>query len=115
MTPEQKMRKVVEAAGECWHDTGGYINPEKGNWACCKCEVTGFLSDNSSPTDLNELFRLARKAVDLGCITFTFEGDISDTAVICWLGCNGKDYENLANTPAEALLNALYESVKEAP
>jgi len=53
MTPEQKMQKVAEAAGECWHI--------KGN-VCLICGLYGVapaIHINPSPTDLNELFRLA--------------------------------------------------------
>ena len=76
MTPQEKMQKIVEAAGECWHRaTHNSLGSD------CRCgNIFSRCPKNPSPTDLNELFRLAEK---------------------------------LKLYSAEALLDALYQSVKE--
>jgi hypothetical protein len=66
MTPQEEMQKIVESADECWHESSVF-----GDLAICtKCK--GNFGINPSPTDLNELFRLAGKLgfdeirIDLG-------------------------------------------------
>jgi hypothetical protein len=105
MTPEQKMQKVVEAAGECWHESGTYFDGVK-LCKCLKCGVqiltTNFHKANPSPTDLNELFRLAEK-MSKKIKVEQFDGD--------WVAqVDGRSWE-VADTPAEALLNALFVDV----
>jgi hypothetical protein len=136
MTPEQKMQKVVEAAGECWHEwvkrettletrsVIGAIEYGGFGWEC----VCGFrrvnrvnwhIGDeailpckNPSPTDLNELFRLAEK---LGYVDIDFYG-YSMTCTLYPSG-TGKPYlligsiRAIGSTPAEALLNAIFQAV----
>ncbi len=87
MNPEQEMQLIVEAAGECYHEwiikdstleskdiLGGHYYGGHGyecacgfrrvnrvNWAIGdKANLSGKCT-NPSPTDLNELFRLAEK------------------------------------------------------
>ena len=61
MTPEQKMQAIVEAAGECWHRGTNPLYP----CTCAHCgealNIPASKPWNPSPTDLNELFRLAEK------------------------------------------------------
>ena len=97
MTPEQKMQKVVEAADECWQEG----NP------------TRFISTNPSPTDLNELFRLAEK---LYFNSILLDSGIIAGKILCQLIRFGECGINLqieiyADSQSEALLNALYESI----
>jgi hypothetical protein len=103
MTPQQKMQEVVEAAGECWHEPKGSAPMNK----CQKCkEPMGYHNCLPSPTDLNELFRLAEK---LGIYSGAWQVD------------QGGHYAITINlhkfyfpTLAEALLNALYNALYEA-
>ena len=97
MTPQEKMQKVVEAAGECWQEG----NP------------TRFISTNPSPTDLNELFRLAKK------LNLSVELDVTDrgyTQVSLHKGpLSPKPVaQSIEGLPLEeALLNALNEATKD--
>jgi hypothetical protein len=106
MTPEQKMQKVVEAAGECWHEVVSELRGIDYVRAMCSCGKQVYDPShncgNPSPTDLNELFRLAEKLGPM--IVLTFKRDCM-TVIRLW---GAKTEEN---TPAEALLNALYEAV----
>ena len=122
MTPEQKLQAVVEKAGECWHTK---FQHSDGGHKCGDCQkwlghieidndVPYAKHFNPSPTDLNELFRLAEK------LKLHVEADV-DT-----IGCSQVSIhrKRLGRSPcgqslsgrsvAEALLNALYESIKEA-
>ena len=90
VTPEGKMKAILGAAGESWK------NPrrEDGPWG------TRYVNrSNPSPTYLNDLFRLAEK---LQFMDIHFEIHSEG----CWIGTVN------ANTPAEALLNALYEAIE---
>jgi hypothetical protein len=106
MTPEQKMQAVVEAAGECWH----HLLPVTVVAQCAKCNN---YKPNPSPTDLNELFRLAEK---LGFMSVLLDSGMFDASTLCQI----VRYRDLnidlqvevpGDTPSEALLNALYEAV----
>lgn len=115
MTSEQKMQTIVEAAGECWHDWEWIPG---GGKQCKNCDIDLYHKDsvsynqripvppNPSPTDLNELFRLA------GNISYIkFGGYFDEPKCQLWTAKFG--YINgRGKTKAEALLNALYESVK---
>ena len=54
MNAQEEMQAIVEATGECWHEA---LHRK------CICGNSNFLlcPFNPSPTDLNELFRLAEK------------------------------------------------------
>jgi hypothetical protein len=118
MTPEEKMQKIVEAAGECWHDVEEFAGETMGHYylKCTKCGVHDKVDDdfpcNHSPTDLNELFRLAEK---IGYKDMDFYKDSSSCTI--YPSKDGKPYRLIGSiratgsTPAEALLNALYEAV----
>lgn len=120
MNKEQKIQVVVEAAGECWHEWNNMI---KGHntaahqriYKCVKCGKGGTDHVHLSwchpkPTDLNELFRLAEKlGVEFTlCLSIYTQGDnMWSVEPLC------ADVTFNEITPAEALLNALYETVKE--
>lgn len=125
MTPNEKIRAVVEAAGECWHEAGeieGDSITMPMTLHCAKCGELMCMegscrnhTQNPSPTDLNELFRLAEKleySVRLET-TFPDYGEIVYKVSIrkfckkVWL------MYGQFPTPAEALLDALYQAVKE--
>ena len=107
MTNEEKMQKVVEAAGERWHEKLG----ERYHCFSCKVkchtyhpsELSAFDRDhtNPSPTDLNELFRLAEK-LGAGVVVSTIGKPRAMALNPDWI----ED-----DTPAEALLNALFSSI----
>lgn len=143
MTDNEMLQKVVEAAGECWHShhfavdvhivddyvLGNYI----AGHVACVCgkmlpdhiymnlegeEILHHQRDrylrNPSPSDLNELFRLAEK---LEHYHIKFDRDeettpagreciINSPYLVPWSGY-GDDY-------AETLLHALYEAIKES-
>jgi hypothetical protein len=114
MTPEQKMQKVVETAGGCWHDVtekDGVVivlnQPGSALSICHKCKdkvnVDRKPYGNPSPTDLNELFRLADK-LGAGDIISSSEGGCTI------VGINGI-ISGTGDNRAEALLNALYEAI----
>lgn len=103
------MQKIVEAAGECWHKNDGNNTDE-----CVNChrafqaedyEPYDCTLDNHSPTNLNELFRLADK---LGA-----ENDlVVDRLNGKWSAMYCDNIWQHGDTAAEALLKALYEVVK---
>jgi len=127
MTSEQKIKVIVEAAGECWHEWEQRAYAVN-RFMCNKCGKHSMNTErtlghgggafvapkNPSPTDLNGLFRLAEKA-GIGCGVrrkrdypdgyIAYHWPITDTM------CN--TIIVVGDTPAEALLNALYEAVKE--
>lgn len=108
-TQEEKMQHIVEAAGECHHYTGGYVNPEIGEWTCIKCRAKGVgFNENPSPSDLNELFRLAEKLFRM--VTIRFEYHRGDN-IQCYLTVNNSPHYGHCGHGTdvkEALLNALY-------
>lgn len=117
MTPEKEMKATVEAAGGCWHEWhNGVIGYNTANhkrvYECKKCGKGGtdhvHLSYlNPSPTDLNELFRLAEK---LGCTDIDFEWVLGKW--ICEYTTSEFIYfKDSAFTPADALRKALYQAV----
>ena len=119
MTLKEKMQKIVEAAGECWHTWRqcGYL-PQAATtgYQCIKCkeEVVVIHSWESapeyvSPTDLNELFRLAEK-LDARFVVRR----LSNGVYVAILRYHNQDGFGTwaADTPAEALLDALYQSVE---
>lgn len=134
MTPQEEMQKIVAAAGECWHEwiiesstldskdiLGGHCYGGHGyecacgfrrvnrvNWAIGDEANLGGMCRNPSPTDLNELFRLAEK--------LEFDEVRSDilngiTEIIEW---GGKDrrFLGMADDPADALRNALSKAIE---
>ena len=97
MTPEQKMQKVIEAAGECWHELVGN--------GLCKCGAPCNIGWNPSPTDLNAMFRLAE---NINHIKFSVIGGDPD----CQLWSPKFGYVNgYGKTKKEALLDALYKAI----
>jgi hypothetical protein len=111
-----KLKAVVEAVGECWHEFNNAYNVNKDeHFICPECEAILELSGNNpSPTDLNELFRLAEK-LGYKNVDFFFhqnyrcciypQGTAAGYSLISTHSAYG-------DTSAEALLNALYESIK---
>lgn len=121
MTPEQEMKASVIAAGECWHEwERKYLLQDyaTGMFKCSKCDYSSEWvkgsPHNPSPTDLNELFRLAEKLgftkieTDKDAKNKTFQCNISKDDYVC-------TYHfliGIGNTPADALRTALYQAVK---
>jgi hypothetical protein len=100
-----KLKAVVEAAGECWHT----YQMNRDNSIATWCEECLKDAPNPSPTDLNELFRLASLLVD---------GLVIDVGIKSqgWMSVmvkkDGVEYRSKQHTtPAEALLNALTEAI----
>jgi hypothetical protein len=115
MTPEQKMLKVVEAARECWHEFVAKSVHQKENdpkiyLKCPKCKASVTMDQvvNPSPTDLNELFRLADK---LGNRFIYFNTGLAGQRNVEIPGKTIGVIQACESSPAEALLNALYEAV----
>lgn len=115
MTAERKMRAIVEAAGECWH-VAKKRPYAKRRYMCSKCGEHGpvLVPSNPSPTDLNELFRLAAKTYGTAINAITFH----PAGHVCWFTVDHPNHSvDLTRftgegfTPAEALLNALYKAV----
>jgi hypothetical protein len=111
MTPEQKMKAVVEAAGEKTADWFA----DNGEWSHFTIVGDNGVIIQSSPTDLNELFRLAEK---LQFPSVLLDSGMIGGKTLCQLvrfgDCTVKQQIELyADTSAEALLNALYEATKE--
>ena len=111
MNQKQKMQAIVESSGECWHE------PKFGMSVCKHCRRTNdpryfdFDKVNPSPTDLNELFRLANilRIGDFG-VAYLLPIASEDCGVYC---AGAGTYTAEATTPAEALLNAIYDSLGE--
>ena len=61
MTPELEMKAIVEAAGECWHELKDHLFQYTAFCHKCGLIMSYKPGRNPSPTDLNELFRLAEK------------------------------------------------------
>lgn len=120
MTPEQKTKAIVEEAGECWHEwERKYLLQDYVTWMfkCSKCDCSSEWvkgsPPNPSPTDLNELFRLAEK---LGLrVHLKYRGD--DYHAKVWFKPEEEDTDrvffwSVAATPADALRTALYQAMK---
>ena len=118
MTPEEQMRAIQEDAGECRHEwANGVTGHNTANHRKVhKCKICGKSGDghvhlgwlNPSPADLNELFRLAEK---LGCKeygTAKFGGKFCAGVELCEASIATEE----ADTPADALREALYLAVK---
>ena len=109
MKPEQKMQAIVEAAG--YKVTERYAD----NGALSHLAIVtgdGALNVFPSPTDLNELFRLAEK---VGFVEIHFNLDNTKCGWYVVIDNESALYGGkLFTTPAEALLNALYEAIKES-
>ena len=128
-TQEQKMQFIVEKAGECWHELlelphtrrwNEFVCDDVAEFFCKHCsaewEETPLSHinnnySNPSPTDLNELMRLAGK------LNFHCEIDVDGNgqSQVSLHGDNllsirpsGQSIEGLPF--AEALLNALYKA-----
>jgi len=113
MTHTQKMKAVVEAAGECWHKG---LHPIYKS-ICEKCgEAFTSISQktNPSPNDLNELFRLSEEAISIHAITFSYEERICCT-LYGNIDIRTVEISQSGDTLGEALLNALYASLEVRP
>ena len=97
MKPEQKMQAIVEATGKKWITKADWDS----NWP------SQFQKNNPLLTDLNELFRLAEELNIIAGVQFVVIFD--EIFYESWVN---DEYSN-AETPAEALLNVLYEAIKE--
>lgn len=125
MTPEEQMKAIVKAADECWHEwtnsiTGYNTTNHKRVHKCKLCGVGGdghvHLSwRNPFPTDLNEISRLAEKLVweykqgySKTCKTNRYYAKVwAEQGMDNHLGITV-----FANTPADALREALHQAVK---
>lgn len=110
--PTEKMQAIVKAAGGCWHN---WQPPKMYSWqvecsVCGKTQAATVPTDNPSPTDLNTLFELAEKLDERVGI----QND-GRTSYICsvWRE-SGWTFTCGADNPAETLLNALYEAVRDS-
>lgn len=119
MTPEQKMQAIVEAAEECWHEYDSFREKEESISIHCpkcpKCKKNAPYT-NPSPTDLNELCRLADKLVweyktsyMRSAITHKFRVIVVKDAYTMRAAANRCS----AVTQSEAMLNALYDAIKD--
>ena len=122
MTPNEEMQAIVEKAGSCWHNS----NKTEGDSihlpiriSCSKCGAIvacegGLFSceTNPSPTDLNELFRLAEK-LGFDCRLTVRSRNVCGhrSEIISMEG--GRLVDVFADTPADSLREALYRAVKE--
>ena len=102
---QQKIKEIVEAAGMCWHDNRGLR--VFGVQTCSKC--TEDYKPNPSPTDLNALMAIAEK---LGYGVQLNKGIVAVCSAKIWTDRDGVISNEVADTPAEALLNALHQAVK---
>jgi hypothetical protein len=118
MTNEEKMKAIVTAAGECWHEYVEEIGQAMGHYysVCTSCGLDDRVDDNlpinPSPTDLNELFRLASRLGIQVSITTNYHGC---GMISCWCYPRETNYGNsraVLDTTHEALLDALYNSIK---
>lgn len=105
MNPDQQMRDIKEAAGEGWH------NKIFATTASGRGEDRTHL--NPSPTDLNELLRLAAKiGINNIRVNLTLEVIPSDhyvadiTADTAWV-------HNVNYTYADALRSAIWQAIQE--
>ena len=110
MTPEQKMKAIIEAAGECVFDHVKNVKYQP----CYKCGKGFVEHTDTEPFDLTELFRLADKA-GIGCGVRRKRDYPDGYMAFYWPLSDGIIHptNQFADTPAEALLNALYDSIKE--
>ncbi len=113
-TPARKMKAIVEAAGGRWH-INSFQTSNNCVLGCGDVYETGCKSNNPSPANLNELFRLARK---LGHDEIFFASgrgkEFPERCLLESFAPQRKQWEGRsAVSPAGALLNALYESIKE--
>jgi hypothetical protein len=118
VTPEQEMKTIVEAVGECWHEWKLW-NKDYNGYKCKHCSIEvhqvhsyNAAPSNPSPTDMNELFRLVKK---LGYVVALYTNDKGTCSVN--LGISDKVYFDVwavdCDTPADALRTALCQAVKK--
>lgn len=111
MTPQEKMQKIIEAAGECWHEVERLdFSTGKTVLRCRHCKTQ---DNNPSPTDLNELFQLAEKKYSMVTVRFEYHRGCS---VECFLTVNSRPHyghNGQGKSVSESLLDALYQSIKE--
>lgn len=121
MTPEKKLQAIVEAAGECWHEWEKYESHSGfGTYLHTRCahclkDKRDILSSNMNPkpTDLNELFRLS-KLCGLRIKLFEYTDGWYAVAVDIKERINGTPFTaTQKTTPAEALLDAIYEGISK--
>ena len=117
MTPDHKMRLVVEAAGERWHEVLNGVG--RGLCACGEtaydCLKAGRVYENNpSPTDLNELDRLRKKLNLYLEIDSDPNGLTQVSAHAGGVVSKKPSGQGIGGSLKVALLNALYESIKEA-
>jgi hypothetical protein len=97
-----KLKAVVEAAGEKWHI---WCTLES---KCLNCG-NKYPCTNPSPTDLNELIRLTEN------LEYRFVVHRRHDSYMVRIYLSNKPHDHVmvtATTPAEALLNALFEAIK---
>lgn len=108
MTPEEQMKAIVEAAGECWHEN----KPGKFYCVCGEETLKGpcFRLPNPSPTDLNVLMEYAEKLKVVASVVCDPRTD-SSARIFQTTHCTQLSNAH-ADTPAYALREALYQAVK---
>ena len=104
MDAQEEMQKIVEAAGECWNDT---------HMRFCGASDTQILvsKPNPSPTDLNELVRLAEKLYGRDC-RIEFSMHYGDVQAIQLCKENKVVSQGQADTKADALRTALVKATE---
>ena len=116
MEEQEEMQKIVEAAGECWHNADITFDPNNvgfaTHWQCSTCKVYVDRScDHPSPTDLNELFRLAEKLYGRDC-RIEFSMHYGDVQAIQLCKENKVVSQGQADTKADALRTALVKATE---
>jgi hypothetical protein len=110
MNAQEEMQKIVEAADECWHNHDVPSGNKRFN--CEKCGLGEYdpkYKNNPSPTDLNELFRLAEK-LQLVAVAVT------DPITGSWAQARQLDglmlHKFNADTPSDAFRTALVKAIE---
>lgn len=115
MTPQEEMQKIVEAAGECWHVVEESVGETMGHYyhQCIKCGIHdrrgNIYPNNPSPTDLNELFRLAEEIFGEECEVSFYISEGKQIAQLDKIECLGQGF---ANNKADALRKALVKAIE---
>jgi hypothetical protein len=109
MTPEEQMKAIVEATGEKWPERWVYGSDYCGNPILVKNS-----KQPPSPTDMNALMEHSEKLNVVIELTTGYAGGNRTIVKVYTSKISSYDDSRVcADTPADALREALYQAVKE--
>lgn len=117
MTPHQKLQAIIEATpGMCWHEEYEWRPVYDAEFRfCVDCGASASSFPNPSPDDMNALLKIAEKLVWRHTSNYNRGAIKNPYNTRVWLDAYTLDRASVyahADTPAAALLDALWQAVK---